>query len=280
MPAFRSTHASSIRRDVECRATLSTNAHQPVARRSRGRISWVEAVALCIAVAAVTVIVLKERVIYGSPALAELAPLRQYGPARFSEDFEEWIVRDYFKDRRGGVFLDVGANDYKEASNTYYLETALDWSGVALDALPQFGQGYADHRPKTRFIAMFASDVSNGTVEFFVPENHLVASASKEFTDRFGTSGKAVTVPTITLNDVLDQAKVSKIDFMSMDIELAEPKALAGFDIERFKPALVCIEAHPEVRQQILSYFAKHVYVIVGRYLRADPFNLYFEPLS
>ena len=58
-----------------------------------------------------------------------------------------------------------------------------------------------------------------------------------------------------------------------MDIELAEPKALAGLDIERFRPALVCIEDHAEVRQQILDYFARHGYVGVGKYLRVDPVN-------
>jgi hypothetical protein len=63
-----------------------------------------------------------------------------------------------------------------------------------------------------------------------------------------------------------------------MDIELSEPKALAGFDIRRFKPQLVCIEAHPEVRQQILDYFAANRYVIIGKYLRADDKNLYFMP--
>ena len=88
------------------------------------------------------------------------------------------------------------------------------------------------------------------------------------------------TVPTITLNDLLGTEKVQHIDFVSMDIETWEPKALSGFDIERFKPQLVCIEAHEQVRQQILDYFARHRYVIVGKYLRADPQNLYFMPMS
>jgi hypothetical protein len=77
---------------------------------------------------------------------------------------------------------------------------------------------------------------------------------------------------------VLDQAGVKSIEFLSMDIELAEPKALAGFDIDRFRPALVCIEAHADVRQQILDYFAKHRYTVIGKYLRVDPNNLYFQP--
>ena len=65
-----------------------------------------------------------------------------------------------------------------------------------------------------------------------------------------------------------------------MDIELAEPKALAGFDVVRFGPSLVCIEGHAEVRQQIIDYFTNHGYAIVAKYLRADPHNLYFAPLT
>jgi hypothetical protein len=55
---------------------------------------------------------------------------------------------------------------------------------------------------------------------------------------------------------------------------------LAGFDIDRFQPTFVCIEAHPEVRQAILDYFAEHRYVLVGKYLRIDQKNLYFSPLG
>jgi len=87
-----------------------------------------------------------------------------------------------------------------------------------------------------------------------------------------------MTSPTITLTELLDKEGLRKIDFVSMDIELAEPKALAGFDIERFRPRLLCIESHVEVRQPILDYFAKHGYVVDGRYLRADVRNLWFVP--
>jgi hypothetical protein len=65
-----------------------------------------------------------------------------------------------------------------------------------------------------------------------------------------------------------------------MDIELAEPSALRGFDIDRYRPRLVCIEAHPDVRQFILDYFHRAGYVVVGKYLRVDVSNLYFTPVS
>jgi FkbM family methyltransferase len=211
----------------------------------------------------------------------ELGPIeKRYGPSRYSRYVEEWIARDYFQDRRGGVFLDVGAGHYRDENNTYYLETALGWSGVAVDALPEYEADYRAHRPRTAFVSMFASDVDGSSVRLFEPaHDKRITSGSEAFTLKKGERGQARVVPTATLGRVLEEAGVTKVDYLSMDIELAEPKALAGFDIAKYRPELVCIEVHPEVRQQILNYFARNGYVVVGKYLRIDPTNVYFQPL-
>jgi FkbM family methyltransferase len=222
-------------------------------------------------------------------AAEEQAPLKaRYGPARNSRNEEEWIIRDYFQDRRGGVFVDIGANHYRQDSNTYYLETALGWSGVAIDPQASFAADYRAHRPRTRFFSFFVSDTSGAEETLYeVPDNPFVASADRGFAERAGTSAKnplhastPVIVQTVRLSDLLDRLGIKRFDLLSVDVELAEPKVLAGFDVDRFKPSLVCIEGHTAVRQQILNYFASHGYVLVGRYLRADLQNLYFEPLS
>ena len=203
-----------------------------------------------------------------------------YGPERYSQFAEEWIIRDFFQDRRAGVFVDVGANHYRDSSTTYYLEKNLGWSGLAIEPLQQFEADYKTHRPATRFLPFFVSDVSDEQAKLYVLDEHTVVSSSdRAFTERTGANPKELLVPTITLNDLLQKQGMDSIDFLSMDIELSEPKALAGFDVGRFRPELVCIEAHSEVRQQILDYFARNGYVIVGRYLPADEHNLYFTPL-
>jgi len=203
-----------------------------------------------------------------------------YGPARYSQFAEEWIVRDYFQDRRDGVFVDVGANHYRDSSTTYYLEKHLGWSGLAIEPLRQFEAEYKTHRPRTTFAPFFVADVSDETAKMYVLDAHtVVSSADRKFTERTGANPRELLVPTITLNDLLPKHGLESIDFLSMDIELSEPKALAGFDVRRFRPGLVCIEAHQEVRQQILDYFARNGYVIVGKYLPADENNLYFMPL-
>src|SRR4030095_7953294 len=180
----------------------------------------------------------------GEDGSREIAPiLQKYGTHRFSRNVEEWLIRDFFQDRHNGVFLDVGANDYRNESNTYYLETELGWSGVAIDALEEFAPGYQEHRPHTRFFAGFVSDVGASTVQFFVHEqNKLVASVSHEFTERAGTPGVPRTVRTTTLDRVLVQAGISRLDFMSMEIAVSQPKALAGFHIDRFTPRAGCGE--------------------------------------
>ena len=204
-----------------------------------------------------------------------------YGPARYSQHDEEWIIRDFFQEKRGGFFIDVGAYHYKNFSNTYYLESALGWSGIAVEPQQQFQADYVKYRPHTRFFPLFVSDFSNETARLYVDEkNTLVTSAHKEFTQRFNPETKEIAAPTITLSELLDRERVKNIDLLSIDVELHEPKVLAGFDIERFKPALVCIEAKPEVRKPILDYFARHGYVVVGKYLRVDNKNLYFAPLA
>jgi FkbM family methyltransferase len=212
----------------------------------------------------------------------EIAPFAdRYGPANESQNGEEWLIRDFFQDRREGFFVDVGANHYRTFNNTYYLERTLGWSGIAIEPQSTFAAEYGRHRPRTRFRSFFVSDVSDEQAKLYVLENRpLVSSGAKSFTTRAGSDVKAITVPTVTLNDLLTAERVERFDFLNMDIELWEPKALAGFDISRFQPSLVCIEAHPEVAQQILDYFARNGYVLVAEYLRADIHNLYFTPLK
>ncbi len=206
---------------------------------------------------------------------------QRYGPDHYSQGVEEWLIRDYVQDRRDGFFVDVGANHYKNASKTYYLESTLGWSGLAIEPQQELGADYAKFRPRTKFLPFFVSDVSHDTAKFYIlSRGSQIASSDPEFVKAWGTPGEVRSVPTITMNDLLDTERVKRIDFLSMDIELHEPQALKGFDIDRFKPAFVCIEALLPVRQPILDYFTRHGYVLVGKYLWLDEEDLYFAPLA
>lgn len=214
------------------------------------------------------------------PVLAEeQAPfLTRLGAPRYSAHEEELFVRDFFSDKRDGVFVDVGASHYKDGSNTYYLESELAWSGLAIDPLVEFAADYKTHRPRTKFFPMFVSNKSDERAQLHVGKNSLFTSADRGFTNTFTDVQRTIAASTITLDDLLTAEGITAIDFLSIDIELHEPQALAAFNLSKYAPKLVCIEAHPEVRQQILDYFTAGDYVVVGKYLRADPQNLWFMP--
>jgi FkbM family methyltransferase len=205
----------------------------------------------------------------------------KYGSQKWSENAEEWIIRDFFQDARGGTFLDIGSADARVGSNTFFLEDQLGWSGIAIDALDTYAPSYQKLRPHTKFFALFVSDRSDDTATMFVSKRYeQYSSATRNFTSQYTPDAVAKQVHTITLNDLLAPSAITNIDFMSMDIELSEPKALAGLDLHRYMPRLVCIEAHPETRQHILDYFAARGYTVVGKYLRLDQINLWFTPLA
>ena len=211
----------------------------------------------------------------------ELAYFAQrYGPAHYTEREEEWLIRDFFQDRRGGVFVDIGANHYRDSNKTYYLEAHLGWSGLAVEPQREFEQGYKDHRPRTIFRPFFVSDSSNATAKLYMSRRStLIASSNRQFLEQFGSVDEVREVPTITLTDLLQAEGIERVDFLSIDIELHEPQALRGFDLKRFKPALVCIEGLLPVRQQIIDYFTERRYALVGKYLWVDRENLYFTAL-
>lgn len=203
----------------------------------------------------------------------------RYGAERFSMGPEEWFIRDFFGDERGGIYVDVGAWDPFKGSNTYRLERDFGWSGVAVDAIAEFAPKYATFRPRARFFTAFVGDLNEGLATLHLPKRlTAVASGSEAFVGRFTDETEMREVPRRTLDSLLGEAGIDRIDFLNMDIELGEPAALRGFSVDRYRPRLVCVEAHGETRQAILDYFADHGYVVVGKYLPHDRVNLYFAP--
>jgi FkbM family methyltransferase len=201
------------------------------------------------------------------------------GKKLYSQFDEELVIRDFFQDRRGGFFLDVGAADPTVNNTTWYLEKHLDWTGFAVDAVMDYDILWQTQRPRSRFFNYLVTDHAGGPETFYRAGVRTLSSTIKD--RKWGEQALGaveVQVPTMTLTKLLDDHGVTRIDFLSMDIEESEPAALAGFDIERFRPELVCIEAVERIQPQIRAYFDAHGYERIDRYLARDTVNWYFTP--
>src|SRR5262245_57305598 len=175
----------------------------------------------------------------------------------YSHGKEELVIRDFFKDRRGGFFLDVGCWHPIQDSNTYYLEEHLGWSGIGVDALPEMARKWKRNRPASKFVNYIVTDHVGGPETFYrATEYSDISSIEKPAKAPGGdtVTAEEVKVPTTTLTRLLEDNGVTKVDFVSIDIEGAEPLALTGFDIERFKPELLCVEAKVTNREFLARY--------------------------
>jgi FkbM family methyltransferase len=184
------------------------------------------------------------------------------GKPKYSQQNEELYIRHFFNDERDGFYVDVGAWHALESSTTAYLDKDLGWKGIAIDAQPGMLQEWKRDRPRARFFQNIVTDHSGAKETLHM--RGAISSTDPNHVNRFPDLQDKATVPvdveTITLNDLLAREGVERIDFLSMDIEGGELKALSGFDIERFRPRLVCIEVMVELREGIEKYFAQHKY--------------------
>ncbi len=204
-----------------------------------------------------------------SESLADVEP-------RWSQGFEELIVRDFFGDRKRGFYVDVGCNLPRKNSTTYDLEQRLGWTGVGIDVIPRYGKAWKRMRPRSTFVHAAVSSADGEKLQLHIAGAY--ATLEKQLIEDLGMAklAKTIEVETSTLDTLLAQQGVEKIDFLSMDIEGAGLAALKGFDIQRFQPALCCIE--PANREAVVEYFESNGYELIEKYLKADKINLYFSP--
>ena len=200
----------------------------------------------------------------------------------YSQQKEELVIRDFFQDQKGGVFLDVGCGHPIQASNSYYLEKHLGWTGIGVDALPEMAEKWQKRRPHSKFFNFIVTDHADTLDPFYRTESWDISSVQKPETGpaQRKIASEKILVPTTTLTRLLEHSGVARIDFLSMDIEGHEPQALAGFDVARFQPRLACIEAKPSNRAWLADYFKKHGYEQLERYLKYDVTNYYYAPVG
>jgi len=200
----------------------------------------------------------------------------------YSQQKEELVIRDFFQDQRGGFFLDVGCGHPIQASNTYYLEKHLGWTGFGVDALPEMADKWRRKRPKSRFFNFIVTDHADTVDSFYRAESWDISSVQKPETGpaQRRIASEKLMVPTTTLTKLLERNQIARIDLLSMDIEGHEPEALSGFELARFQPKLACIEAKPSNRAWLADYFKMHGYEQLERYLKYDVTNYYYAPVG
>jgi FkbM family methyltransferase len=168
---------------------------------------------------------------------------------------DEWIP-DLFKSKKGGYFLDIGSHNGIDINNTYFLEKELEWSGICIEADPKIFSSLITNR-ECKCINIAVSDVE-GEISFF----------QDGFSGRELESPGSIRVKTKTLKEIFSEVNPPKvIDYLSLDIEGMELKALQGFPFEDYEILAITVEHNlytgkEKYKQEIRELLESKGYII------------------
>lgn len=199
--------------------------------------------------------------------------------SKYSQSGQDAFVISRFKNKRNGIFVDIGANDGISLSNTYYLEKELGWNGICFEPIPDIFQKLDRNRSCIKIMAGISDVEKIEKFTFVEGPSHMLSGMSKEYDERhkqriqkeitqLGGSVKEVEVSCLVLNNILEKYRFYDIDYLSIDTEGNEFKIIKTIDFDKFNIKIMTIENNYNNVEQT-NYILSKGYFLMGR-LEAD----------
>lgn len=159
-----------------------------------------------------------------------------------SQNSQDLMVLRLLNFRKGGFFVEFGATDGIELSNTFLLEKDFSWTGILSEPARIWHKRLASNR--TAFIDFrCVSSVSGNFIKFSQAKSYATHSGILDFLSDDFRSGKEYDVESISLEDLLvEYSAPTVIDYLSIDTEGSELEIMKNFDFSKYKFRIITIE--------------------------------------
>ena len=160
-----------------------------------------------------------------------------------SQLIQDLIVLDYFNFKKNGVFVELGASDGVELSNTHLLEKSFEWEGVLIEPVKSSFKKLEKNRDGICLNKVIYNKKSSIIFqEDIIPE----LSTIKDYTNSDINKRVKKTeyeIETLTLNNIFNEIlKTNYIDFLSLDTEGSEFIILSDLDHNKYRFGFICVE--------------------------------------
>jgi FkbM family methyltransferase len=163
----------------------------------------------------------------------------------YAQNLEDHTLNLIFPDVTDGTYVDVGGG-HPVADNVTFYAYLKGWRGLVVEPQEDLAALYATIRPRDRVVSQLAGRI-DGEIDFHIVDGlHGLSSANRENAEsaaKYGAAFKTVKRPVRRLSRLIDEAGLTTIHALKIDVEGAEPDVLAGLDFARHRPHVILIEA-------------------------------------
>lgn len=176
----------------------------------------------------------------------------------YSQNNEEEYILNHFKGRIG-TFLDCGAYDGKDLSNTRAL-MELGWGGVCIEPHPKTFErlAYNCYAFKNVYCYEMALGEMNGTFKLNANDTYYSTLKDSE-TERW--SGAYLFEPieceVKDFKTMMADCPLKKFDFISIDCEGVDYEILSQMNLDELGCSMVCVETNGKEVAKYIDYIKK-----------------------
>ncbi|KAK7075809.1 hypothetical protein SK128_010331 [Halocaridina rubra] len=182
------------------------------------------------------------------------SPLRRHYSQVSQDAYADYLL----KEQRGGFFIEVGAGNGEDLSNSLFLEKTRGWSGLLVEPDPTSFSALSDKHRKAYSLNVGLSLNTTSYYAKFKPNAGL---------GRITSEGEdLIRIKTFPLFTMLLALNVSTVDFLSLDIEGDELKVLRSVPWSRVIIRLLCVEVkhHKGGPRPLIRYMKEQGYTFLG----------------
>ena len=191
----------------------------------------------------------------------------------YADNGEDVIIQGLFNHRKDGFYIDVGCYHPIRASLTHLLYKK-GWKGVNIDISEDTINLFKIARPNDKNINIGIADKVGE--DFYYQSSHINQANSFKYYDDV----KKVKIKITTLDNIIKNLEIKKIDFLNIDVEYTDFKVLQGLNLNSVRPTLIAIEDNDAfdiadlVNSDIYKYLINKEYFL---YSKLNCTNLYLD---
>ncbi len=162
----------------------------------------------------------------------------------YSQSGEDIILDSFLGHKQNGFYVDIGAHDHVDLSNTY-LFYKRGWDGIQVEPHYKKITHFKKYRPRTTSLNIGIGEKT--TAPFFIFDSAVVSTFSEEEARVHESFGHRIiettNVDIVPLQDIFDQYLNGRhIDILSVDTEGYDLEVLKTNDWTTYRPSFIIVE--------------------------------------